>query len=102
MHTEQNAGGPGQHDEAQGYVPLWRLGCRYLDRRRVVALQSSPTGARCQPRKSGRPGSCMGLHWVATMPQMRLLRWFVARRAVEMTRRGEAVDLGCGPGHLVV
>ena len=40
--------------------------------------------------------------WVATMPQMRLLRWFVGRRAVEMTRRGEAVDLGCGPGHLVV
>jgi len=39
---------------------------------------------------------------VAAMPQMRLLRRFVARRAVGMTARGEAVDLGCGPGHLAV
>jgi ubiquinone/menaquinone biosynthesis C-methylase UbiE len=40
--------------------------------------------------------------WVAAMPQMQLLRWFVARRAVGMTRCGEAVDLGCGPGQLVI
>jgi ubiquinone/menaquinone biosynthesis C-methylase UbiE len=33
---------------------------------------------------------------------MRLLRWFVARRAANMTQQGEAVDLGCGPGHLVI
>jgi ubiquinone/menaquinone biosynthesis C-methylase UbiE len=39
---------------------------------------------------------------VAAMPQMRLLRWYVARRAVRMVRRGRAVDLGCGPGHLAV
>ncbi len=36
------------------------------------------------------------------MPPMRVLRWFVARRAVGMARRGQAVDLGCGPGRLVV
>jgi len=40
--------------------------------------------------------------WVAMLPPMRLLRWFVARRAVGMAGRGEAVDLGCGPGHLVI
>lgn len=40
--------------------------------------------------------------WVATMPPMRLLRWFVADRAVGMTRCGEAADLGCGPGQLVI
>jgi ubiquinone/menaquinone biosynthesis C-methylase UbiE len=40
--------------------------------------------------------------WVATMPPMRLLRWFVVRRAAGMARRGEAADLGCGPGQLVI
>lgn len=40
--------------------------------------------------------------WVTMMPPMRLLRWFVAHRAVGMTRRGEAADLGCGPGQLVI
>ena len=40
--------------------------------------------------------------WVATMPPMRLLRWFVARRAVAMTGHGEAADLGCGPGQLAI
>jgi ubiquinone/menaquinone biosynthesis C-methylase UbiE len=40
--------------------------------------------------------------WVATMPPMRLLRWFVVHRAVAMTKRGEAADLGCGPGQLVI
>jgi len=39
---------------------------------------------------------------IAAMPQMRLLRWFVARRAAARTQQGEAVDLGCGPGHLAV
>ena len=39
---------------------------------------------------------------VALMPQMGLLRRYVAQRATEMTARGEAVDLGCGPGYLAV
>ncbi len=38
---------------------------------------------------------------VARMPQMRLLRWFVVRRATGMVARGQAIDLGCGPGYLV-
>jgi len=47
------------------------------------------------------PDVAQGFNWVATLPQMRLLRWFVARRATELTSHGMAVDLGCGPGHLV-
>jgi len=48
------------------------------------------------------PGVARAYGWVAMSPPMRLLRWFVARRAAGMTRRGEAADLGCGPGHLVI
>jgi ubiquinone/menaquinone biosynthesis C-methylase UbiE len=39
---------------------------------------------------------------IATMPQMQLMRWFVARRAIAMRDVGQAADLGCGPGHLVI
>jgi ubiquinone/menaquinone biosynthesis C-methylase UbiE len=38
---------------------------------------------------------------VARMPHMRLMRWFVVRRATGMAARGEAADLGCGPGYLI-
>ena len=38
---------------------------------------------------------------IARLPQMRLLRWFAARRALSMVRQGAALDLGCGPGDLV-
>ncbi len=48
------------------------------------------------------PAVARAFGWVATMPQMQLLRWLVARRAVGMTRCGEAADLGCGPGQLVI
>jgi ubiquinone/menaquinone biosynthesis C-methylase UbiE len=39
---------------------------------------------------------------IATLPQMRLMRWYVAQRAVALKALGQAVDLGCGPGHLVI
>jgi ubiquinone/menaquinone biosynthesis C-methylase UbiE len=39
---------------------------------------------------------------IAIMPPMRLMRWFVARRAAALKQEGLAVDLGCGPGHLVI
>jgi ubiquinone/menaquinone biosynthesis C-methylase UbiE len=42
-----------------------------------------------------------GFNRVATWPQMRFLRWYVARRALTLVAQGTAVDLGCGPGHLV-
>jgi len=50
----------------------------------------------------GDPAAARAYGWVAATPQMSLLRKFVARRAARMTARGEAVDLGCGPGLLVV
>jgi ubiquinone/menaquinone biosynthesis C-methylase UbiE len=48
------------------------------------------------------PEVAEGFSRVALMPQMSLMRRYVARRATKMTARGAAVDLGCGPGYLVV
>jgi SAM-dependent methyltransferase len=48
------------------------------------------------------PAVVQAFNRVAALPQMRLLRAFVARRAVAMKRSGWAADLGCGPGHLVI
>ena len=48
------------------------------------------------------PEVAQGFSKMANMPQMRLLRWYVARRAAELMPRGDAADLGCGPGHLVI
>ena len=48
------------------------------------------------------PDVAEGFNRVARMPHMRLMRWFVARRATSMTPRGQAADLGCGPGYLVL
>lgn len=39
---------------------------------------------------------------VAEMPQMRLLRGLVIRRALRLCRSGQAADLGCGAGQLAV
>jgi ubiquinone/menaquinone biosynthesis C-methylase UbiE len=48
------------------------------------------------------PAVAQAFNRVAALPQMRILRAFVASRAVAMKRSGQAADLGCGPGHLVV
>jgi len=48
------------------------------------------------------PEIAQAFNRIACMPQMRLMRWFVARRAVAMKQAGQAADLGCGPGYLVV
>jgi ubiquinone/menaquinone biosynthesis C-methylase UbiE len=48
------------------------------------------------------PDIAQAFNRIATMPQMALLRWFVARRAVTMVQAGQAADLGCGPGHLAI
>lgn len=47
------------------------------------------------------PAIAHGFNRVATWPQMRFLRWYVARQALRRVSSGTAVDLGCGPGHLV-
>lgn len=39
---------------------------------------------------------------IAGMPQMRLLRWLVTRRALQLCAAGQAADLGCGAGQLAV
>lgn len=48
------------------------------------------------------PEIARAFNHIARMPHMRLLRLFAARRAVQLVRHGEAADLGCGPGYLVV
>ncbi len=39
---------------------------------------------------------------IAAWPQMRLLRAIVIQRALALVREGQAADIGCGPGHLIV
>jgi ubiquinone/menaquinone biosynthesis C-methylase UbiE len=46
------------------------------------------------------PEIAKGFYRVARMPQFKLMRWFVARRATGMVAHGKAIDLGCGPGYL--
>lgn len=48
------------------------------------------------------PAVAAAFNRIARWPQMRLLRRYVVRSALSMTQRGEAVDLGCGPGYLAV
>ncbi len=48
------------------------------------------------------PEVAQAFNRIALLPQMRLLRWYVARRAVTMVQSGQAADLGSGPGHLVI
>lgn len=40
--------------------------------------------------------------FMASLPQMRLLRWYTIQRALALKSSGQAADLGCGPGHLVI
>lgn len=39
---------------------------------------------------------------IASWPQMRLLRMIVVQRALALIQEGQAADIGCGPGHLVI
>jgi ubiquinone/menaquinone biosynthesis C-methylase UbiE len=47
------------------------------------------------------PAVAAGFNRVAGWPQMRLLRRYVVQRVAKLKRAGQAVDIGCGPGHLV-
>jgi ubiquinone/menaquinone biosynthesis C-methylase UbiE len=48
------------------------------------------------------PAVSAAFNRIAAWPQMRLLRRLVLQRATALVDRGDALDLGCGPGHLVV
>jgi SAM-dependent methyltransferase len=39
---------------------------------------------------------------VSTKPPWKLLRWCISRRALSLKDVGEAIDIGCGPGYLVL
>jgi ubiquinone/menaquinone biosynthesis C-methylase UbiE len=69
-------------------------GWRVYDRRTRERI-SSPEGIE-------DPDIVAGFNRVARWPQMRFLRWYVARHALALQTEGEAVDLGCGPGDLVL
>lgn len=53
------------------------------------------------PESMDSPAVAAGFNRVAGWPQMRLLRWYVIRRIKDLVQQGEAVDIGCGPGHLI-
>jgi ubiquinone/menaquinone biosynthesis C-methylase UbiE len=48
------------------------------------------------------PEIAVAFEWVSGTPQMRWLRHFVVSQAALMKDHGEAVDLGCGAGQLVI
>jgi len=48
------------------------------------------------------PAVARGYEFMAGLPHMRAMRWVLARMATKMRARGEAVDLGCGPGLLAI
>jgi ubiquinone/menaquinone biosynthesis C-methylase UbiE len=48
------------------------------------------------------PEVAAAFEWVSRTPQMRWIRHFVISQAVVLKNHGEAVDLGCGAGQLVM
>jgi len=71
-------------------VAGWRLyGRRSLERIPSQEGIDDPAAARAYGR-------------IMQLPQMALLRRFVARRAAALAAAGQAADLGCGPGYLTI
>jgi ubiquinone/menaquinone biosynthesis C-methylase UbiE len=48
------------------------------------------------------PEVAAAFKWVSSMPQMRGMRRFVISQSLQLKDQGEAVDLGCGAGQLVM
>lgn len=69
---------------------LWRVFSR-----RTQARISSPEGI-------DDPEVADAFKWVSGMPQMRVMRRYVISQALALKDQGEAVDLGCGAGQLVM
>ena len=53
------------------------------------------------PESMDSPAVAAAFNRIAGWPQMRLLRWYTLSRIMRMSPAGHAVDIGCGPGHLV-
>jgi len=71
-------------------VALWQV----FDRRSKERIPS--------PEGIEDPEVAAAFEWVARTPQMRWIRHFVVSQALVLKDHGEAVDLGCGAGHLVL
>src|SRR5512136_2154742 len=69
---------------------LWRVFARRSQER-----IASPEGIE-------DPEVSAAFEWVTRMPQMRWIRHFVVSQAAVLQDHGEAVDLGCGAGQLVL
>ena len=48
------------------------------------------------------PAIARGFEKVATLPPLRVLRWYAIRRALRLQYAGDAIDIGCGSGRLAV
>jgi ubiquinone/menaquinone biosynthesis C-methylase UbiE len=64
-------------------------------------------GQRSRERVAGQEGIddpevAKAFNRVSTLPPWRLLRWYISRRTAQLADSGKAVDLGCGPGDLVL
>jgi ubiquinone/menaquinone biosynthesis C-methylase UbiE len=53
------------------------------------------------PESLDNPTVAAAFNRVAGWPQMRLLRRYVLQRIKNLISKGEAIDIGCGPGHLI-
>lgn len=53
------------------------------------------------PESMDSPAVAAAFNRIAGWPQMRLLRWYVVRRIMPLAQEGAAIDIGCGPGHLI-
>jgi ubiquinone/menaquinone biosynthesis C-methylase UbiE len=69
---------------------LWRV----FDRRSRERIPS--------PEGIEDPEVATAFEWVTRMPQMRWIRNFVVSHATMLKKHGEAVDVGCGAGQLVM
>ncbi len=71
-------------------VGLWRL----FDRRLRTRLPS--------PEGIDDPDIASAFEWVTNMPYMRWMRSYVSMHSLQTIDYGEAIDLGCGAGQLVI
>ena len=82
----------------KGLVPWLGVGIALLVAAAWRLYERRPRERRPGEEGLDDPALVQAFNWVAKTPQMRYLRGYAVRRALAMVQRGEAVDLGCGPG----